>query len=109
MTIQDIGGGSWQTVKKLYEAGVPMTLVTCDGGIQKGYQHLYGKSLEEWPQDGWINFYRCDDMATVAYFYLDSPASSLPDIQPPKDRLAGLQPLERPKEKPTVLVAQPNE
>ncbi len=109
VTIQDIGGGSWQTVKKLYEAGVPMTLVTCDGGIQKGYQHLYGKSLEEWPQDGWINFYRCDDMATVAYFYLDSPASSLPDIQPPKDRLAGLQPLERPKEKPIVLVAQPNE
>nr|MBP6796117.1 hypothetical protein [Saprospiraceae bacterium] len=32
-------------------------------------------------KEGWVNFYRIDDYAAMAYFYLDNPISTLPPIQ----------------------------
>lgn len=90
-TIQDIGGASAPRAKGIYDSGAPMTPITCDGGIDGGFHHLYRKPMTTWPEDGWINFYRCDDFATVAYFYLDRPASELPEIQSMDERLAGMQ------------------
>jgi hypothetical protein len=29
---------------------------------------------------GWVNFYRTDDYAATAYFYLDKPESNLKDL-----------------------------
>lgn len=91
VTIQDIGGGSWEMVKSLSEKGVPLIPVTCDGGIEKGYQQLYQKTLNEWPTDGWINFYRCDDIATTAYLYLDKPEGVFNPIAPLEERLLGIK------------------
>jgi hypothetical protein len=31
--------------------------------------------------DAWTNFFRSDDVAALAYFYLDKPVNSLPAIQ----------------------------
>lgn len=93
--LQDIGGGPWETVEAMYKAGVPLVPVTCDGGIEKGYQHIYETGFDEFPRDGWVNFYRCDDIATAAYFYLDKPVSDLPAIQPMDIRLYGMKPLEK--------------
>jgi len=30
---------------------------------------------------GWTNFYRSDDVSATAYFYLNTPSNSLPEIQ----------------------------
>lgn len=105
--LQDIGGGPWQTVEALYNAGILLTPVTCDGGIEKGYQHIYEKGFETFPRDGWVNFYRCDDIATTAYFYLDTPTSDLPEIQPMEVRLYGMELLQKKEANgEVVLVAQ---
>jgi hypothetical protein len=31
--------------------------------------------------DGWMNFYRSDDVSATAYFYLSTPSDDLPAIQ----------------------------
>ncbi len=41
--------------------------------------------------EGWVNFYRTDDYSSVAYFYLDSPANELPEIQEVGIRIYNLQ------------------
>lgn len=53
-----------------------------------------------------MNFYRSDDFATVAYFYLDQPFSELPEIQSIEERVEGLAPVEKGKtEDEVILVA----
>lgn len=37
--------------------------------------------------DGWVNFYRRDDYSSTAYFYLDRPSTSLPELQGVKERI----------------------
>jgi len=34
----------------------------------------------------WLNFYRSDDYAATAYFYLDRPVSNLPVLPPVGER-----------------------
>lgn len=41
-------------------------------------QSLQASSLP----DGWVNFYRSDDVASMTYFYLDQSTNGLPAIQP---------------------------
>jgi len=36
--------------------------------------------------NAWTNFYRSDDLAATAYFYLNCPGNDLPDLQPMKLR-----------------------
>jgi len=36
---------------------------------------------EDFP-DGWVNFYRIDDWSATAYFYIDSPSTNLPPLEP---------------------------
>jgi len=42
--------------------------------LEEGIVSLEDESLP----DGWINFYREDDVSATAYFYLDKPVSGLP-------------------------------
>jgi len=39
--------------------------------------------------DGWVNFYRSDDISATAYFYLDAPSSRLPPLQGVAERVSG--------------------
>lgn len=41
--------------------------------------------------DGWVNYYREDDMSATAYFYLDRPENGLPPIAPVEKRTADLE------------------
>lgn len=105
VSIQDIGGGKWQTVHELLADGVPLIPTTCDRGIKNGYYHLY-KNGAELPKDGWINFYRQDDFATIAYFYLNRPSSDLPGIQSAQERMKGLEPVKILDGGDVVLIAE---
>ncbi len=41
--------------------------------------------------DGFVNFYRTDDVSATAYFYLDKPSNRLPSLQPLTIRLYNLR------------------
>jgi hypothetical protein len=93
VTLQMIGGQSKTIVAGLQKAGVPLIPVTIDAGK---FHHYYQKdsilSLDkEGLPDGWVNFYRSDDVSAVAYFYLDKPANKLPPLQPISMRTANLR------------------
>jgi hypothetical protein len=94
VTLQQIGGEMKAFVAQLQKARVPLIPVTIDDG--KEFHHYYKRnsvlSLDQ-PglPDGWTNFYRSDDVSSVAYFYLDEPSSSLPSLQPLEIRTANLR------------------
>lgn len=106
VVIQDIGGGKWQSVHELLKNRVPLIPTTCDKGIKNGYHHLYQKNIPL-PEEGWINFYRQDDFATVAYFYLNQPYSELPELPDAEELLKGLEPVKKPEDGgEVVLIAE---
>lgn len=86
ITIQQIGGGDYQSVKKLAENGVELIPISVDQDSSKGFVRLYEMDKipkiesKEFPR-GWVNFYRRDDYAATAYFYLNKPFSNLPLLQ----------------------------
>jgi len=97
VTLQQIGGARKNVVLDLQRAGAPLIPVTIDPGSRNNFQQL----LTRQPQvplsdpslpDGHTNFYRSDDVAAVAYFYLDRPVNGLPAIAPAAERLAALRP-----------------
>jgi hypothetical protein len=85
VTIQQIGGNSREIVSGLLKKGVNLIPVTVHDAPRM--IHIYEKGriadLED-PSlpDAWTNFYRSDDISATCYFYLDTPADDLPDIQP---------------------------
>jgi len=89
VTIQQIGGNNKDIVIALQKQKVDLIPVT----VHKAPRmiQIYKKdstvNLEnpELP-NAWTNFYRSDDLASTAYFYLDSPKNNLPAIQPLKIR-----------------------
>lgn len=90
-TLQQIGGAMKAKVIALQQANVPLIPVTLD---QEGaLKHLYqpGQPPTELDRaeigDGWVNYYRSDDVSATAYFYLETPASELPELQPTSERL----------------------
>jgi hypothetical protein len=96
VSLQQIGGARKRVVLDLQAKGAPLIPVTIDPGSRVNFQQLLTKvppvplndpSLP----DGHTNFYRSDDVAAVAYFYLDRPGGVLPPIAAPAERLAGLR------------------
>lgn len=77
--IQVIGGASSEEVRSLIEKNAPFIPVTCDDSSGEGFKFLYKTGMEI-PEKGWINYYRSDDFAAVAWFYLDKKENSLPPI-----------------------------
>lgn len=92
VTIQIMGGDGTDKVREYVRNGAKLTPVTVSG-------EKFVKLFEENPvpdlmdknfPQGWTNFYRQDDVCATAYFYLSTPTSALPAIQPVEVRTAGL-------------------
>jgi len=88
--IQQMGGARADHVRQLLEKGAALIPVTV--GVGGETMHLL--DMENPPSildpdfpDGWVNFYRVDDWSATTYFYLDSPTSSLPPLEPVEFRL----------------------
>ncbi|MGZ8285751.1 MAG: glycoside hydrolase family 172 protein [Allosphingosinicella sp.] len=101
VSLQMIGGARKAIVLGLQKKGVPLIPVTIDPGSRKNFQQLLVKDprlplADPSLPDGHTNFYRSDDVAAVAYFYLDRPEGALPPIAPSKERTAGIR---KPSEK----------
>ena len=94
VTLQQIGGARKNIVLGLLNKGAPMIPVTIDPGSRNNFQKLLesGKKLSD-PSlpDGHTNYYRSDDVAAVAYFYLDRPGGVLPPIAPAAARMAAIR------------------
>ncbi|MBN1998441.1 DUF2961 domain-containing protein [candidate division KSB1 bacterium] len=85
VTIQQIGGNYKDKVIELEKKGVPMIPISIHqaprftGLLEKQpVPELTDPSLH----DGWVNFYRSDDISAAAYFYLDKPSVELPPLPP---------------------------
>lgn len=85
VTLQQIGSGPKAVVLRLQNEGVPLIPVTIVNGAKLEFLYTPGqvKDLDD-PglPDAWTNYYRSDDVSAVAYFYLDQPQNTLPDIPP---------------------------
>ncbi len=94
VSLQQMGGARKPIVLALQKKGAPMIPVTIDPGSRTNFQQLLtnGKPLSD-PAlpDGHTNYYRSDDVAAVAYFYLDRPGGVLPPLADPAARLTGLR------------------
>ena len=94
VSLQQIGGARKNIVLGLLKKGAPMIPVTIDPGSRNNFQKLLesGKPLSD-PSlpDGHTNYYRSDDVAAVAYFYLDRPGQALPAIAPAAERMAAIR------------------
>ena len=96
VSLQMIGGARKAIVLGLQKKGAPLIPVTIDPGSRNNFQQLLVKDppvplSDPSLPDGHTNYYRSDDVAAVAYFYLDRPEGALPPIAPAKDRVAGLR------------------
>ncbi|UZK67134.1 glycoside hydrolase family 172 protein [Sphingomonas sp. M1-B02] len=100
VSLQQMGGARKPLVLGLLKKGAPMIPVTIDPGSRDNFQQLLtnGKRLDD-PSlpDGHTNYYRSDDVAAVAYFYLDRPEGVLPPIAGAEMRMSGIR---KPAKKP---------
>ena len=89
VTLQQIGGGPRATVAALQRANIPLIPVSIDseGQLTQLYNPDSVAPADD-PKlpDGWMNFYRSDDISATAYYYLDSPSSRLPPLQGVSER-----------------------
>ena len=93
VTIQQIGGAPKADVLRFKKAGAPLIPVSVDvGNRDGGFAALLanGTPLEKVKLDGWTNYYRSDDVAAVAYFYLDRAEGQV-TIPPVSERLSQLR------------------
>jgi len=87
VTLQQMGGTSKENVLEMLQNGIDLAPVTINGP-EDTLIHIYDKDSPvdlkdpDLPGgDAWTNFFRSDDVAAVAYFYLDNPGNELPEIQ----------------------------
>ncbi|MEO6719433.1 MAG: glycoside hydrolase family 172 protein [Ferruginibacter sp.] len=83
VTLQQMGGNRKGLVSQLQKKGVPLIPVAIDD--QKKIHPYYKKDsllILDTPglPEGFSNFYRSDDVSATAYFYLDKPVSTLPQL-----------------------------
>ena len=98
VTIQQIGGGMPEKIKELISNGASLIPITVTDIKPNGYRK-FDKLLEfenvpkvgdkDFPE-GWINYYRQDDVSATSYFYLDKPYSNLPALQSVEIRTANI-------------------
>ncbi|MBN1490463.1 MAG: DUF2961 domain-containing protein [Phycisphaerae bacterium] len=95
VTVQQIGGTHTDQVRKMVSEGKKLTPISVDCGGGGQFVSLFEKGQAadlndpDFPK-GHTNFYRRDDYCATALFYLDRPASDLPDLQPLSERTIGL-------------------
>ncbi len=96
VSLQQMGGARKAIVLDLQKRGAPLIPVTIDPGSRNNFQQLLTKEppvplSDPSLPDGHTNFYRSDDVAAVAYFYLDRPEGVLPGIAAAAERTAALR------------------
>jgi len=76
VTLQQIGGGNYAEVLDMWQKKIPLIPISVFLAKEERLVGLFDEhiSLDDpnFP-DGWVNFYRQDDVSSVAYFYLDRP------------------------------------
>ncbi len=95
VTIQQMGGADRDTMIKIMKAGIgKFKLAYADFDAEhKEFMNLYESNPDTMPDDPSIDpnsgmaFFRQDDVCAAAYFYLNSPASNLPEIQACNERI----------------------
>lgn len=101
VTAQQIGGASKAALVPLQEKGARLRLLAADGGTRRAFRPLLDAADEQAEtavaDDDWCTFFRQDDWAAVAYFYLDRPANDLPLLAEAATRTADLEGREREK------------
>jgi hypothetical protein len=89
-----MGGNMRKDLVPLQEKNIPLIPVTMDdaGKIIRFYSQDSVVNLKN-PQlpEAWTNFYRSDDVCATAYFYLATPSSNLPKLQPVEYRTFNLK------------------
>ena len=105
VTLQQIGGARKAIVLGLQNEGAPLIPVTIDAGSRTNFQQLLTRDpplplSDPSLPDGHTNFYRSDDVAAVAYFYLDRAEGVLPPIAAATERLAALRRATAPEPSP---------
>ncbi len=88
--VQVIGGADAEEVRGIMDAGAPLVPVTVHDEAGVGFQLLYQQTGVPFPRKGWVNYYRQDDYAAVAWFYLHAPVSDVPPLAPLAERAFGL-------------------
>ena len=96
VSMQQLGGARKAIVIDLQKQGAPLIPVTIDPGSRNNFQQLLVKDppvqlSDPSLPDGHTNFYRSDDVAAVAYFYLDRPENGLPPLAASSERTAALR------------------
>jgi hypothetical protein len=94
VTLQQIGGGPKATLAALQHANVPLIPVSIDheGDLVQLYKEgAVAQADDPKLPDGWMNFYRSDDVSATAYFYLGTPSDDLPALQPAARRTEALK------------------
>ncbi len=86
VTIQQMGSNKKEIIGALQNAGAPVLPVSVDD-LKKIHQLYKGKDSvvqldDPAIPDGYVNFYRSDDVSATCYFYLDKPSSKLPELPP---------------------------
>lgn len=93
ITVQQIGGGPRDEVRKIAQQGAPIDIVSVDlpGHFYKLKEMKNSPKLmdADFP-NGWTNFYRSDDWCATAYFYLNTPEDNLPPIGSVEERTKDL-------------------
>ncbi|MDM3870063.1 DUF2961 domain-containing protein [Porticoccus sp. W117] len=103
VTVQQMGHVHQDVLAKIRDDGMPVIPVwSADTkGLRMGdpggepIEHLRfldDDSLDPYERKGWgVNYYRTDDVSATSYFYLDSPVSNLPPLQPLEARMRDMQ------------------
>jgi hypothetical protein len=99
VTIQQIGGAPKKDIPQLVANGAVLKAISSDAGGYKHFIKLLDAGLEVTDpavaETAWCNYYRQDDWAAVAYFYLDTPENGLPPLAPVAERVVDLVEAER--------------
>ncbi len=91
VTIQQLGGGSVPEVKALIKKGVNLKPVAVDAdGKYNRFFESKDLSVDNFTE-GWVNFYRVDDYAVTAYFYLNKPSSNLLPLANVEERIKNVK------------------
>lgn len=96
--VQQIGGAPCKKALELAHTDVPIRFVSADSNTL-GFIPLYENDAFQLTQDNaiddaWYNFYRSDDYASTAYFFLDTPSAALPALPAIDIRTFGFDPNE---------------
>ena len=80
-SIQQIGGGMRDVVRKLLKNNVRLEPITVATLTEMRLLLENPKNIfdEDFP-NGWVNFYRIDDYSATSYFYLNTPVTNLGEL-----------------------------